>query len=73
MARLMSSSGFFTDAPALSSQQALPPHQGLQPPGNLVNRTEFEKKLQPLILRQGVGVISYHGLASGFSDRQIPH
>jgi aryl-alcohol dehydrogenase-like predicted oxidoreductase len=56
----------FADALALSSQHALPRYESLQPPYNLVSRSEFEKELQPLILQQGIGVISYYGLASGF-------
>ena len=38
----------------------------LQPRYNLYSRAEFERDLQPLCLREGIGVIPYYGLASGF-------
>ncbi len=38
----------------------------LQPHYNLVHRAEFERELQPLCLDQGIGVIPYSPLASGF-------
>ena len=38
----------------------------LQPRYNLYSRAEFERDLQPLCVREGIGVIPYYGLASGF-------
>jgi aryl-alcohol dehydrogenase-like predicted oxidoreductase len=40
-------------------------YETLQPPYNLYDRS-FEKDLQPLCVKEGIGVISYYGLASGF-------
>jgi aryl-alcohol dehydrogenase-like predicted oxidoreductase len=40
-------------------------YETLQPPYNLYDRN-FEKDLQPLCVKEGIGVISYYGLASGF-------
>jgi len=40
-------------------------YEVLQPPYNLYDRN-FEKDLQPLCLKENIGVISYYGLASGF-------
>jgi aryl-alcohol dehydrogenase-like predicted oxidoreductase len=40
-------------------------YETLQPPYNLYNRS-FEKELQPLCLKEEIGVISYFALASGF-------
>lgn len=44
----------------------LPTYQTLQPPYNLMQRTEFEGELQALCQSENIGVISYYGLASGF-------
>jgi aryl-alcohol dehydrogenase-like predicted oxidoreductase len=38
----------------------------VQPKYNLVVRDEYERELEPLCLEQGVGVIPYSSLASGF-------
>jgi aryl-alcohol dehydrogenase-like predicted oxidoreductase len=40
-------------------------YETLQPPYNLYDRS-FEKDLQPLCVKEDIGVISYYGLASGF-------
>jgi aryl-alcohol dehydrogenase-like predicted oxidoreductase len=40
--------------------------ESLQPKYNLVMRDEYERELEPLCLEQGVGVIPYSSLASGF-------
>lgn len=40
-------------------------YETLQPPYNLYDRS-FEKDLQPLCVKEGIGVISYYALASGF-------
>lgn len=41
-------------------------YECLQPKYNLVMRDEYERELEPLCLEQGVGVIPYSSLASGF-------
>jgi aryl-alcohol dehydrogenase-like predicted oxidoreductase len=41
-------------------------YECLQPKYNLVIRDEYERALEPLCLEQGVGVIPYSSLASGF-------
>lgn len=40
--------------------------ESVQPPYNLVNRGEYEGNLQALCIEQGIGVITYSSLASGF-------
>jgi aryl-alcohol dehydrogenase-like predicted oxidoreductase len=50
---------------AASAARHLPRYESLQPHYNLVER-EFEKELGPLCLKEGVGVIPYYALASGF-------
>ena len=40
--------------------------ESIQPPYNLVNRGEYEGSLEELCLEQGIGVITYSSLASGF-------
>jgi len=49
-----------------SAKLGLPRYETLQPEYNLVNRTAFEGPLQDLCVREGVSVIPYYGLASGF-------
>ena len=41
-------------------------YECLQPKYNLVIRDEYERELEPLCLEQGLGVIPYSSLASGF-------
>ena len=41
-------------------------YECLQPKYNLVIRDEYERELEPLCLEQGVGVIPYSSLGSGF-------
>ncbi|MDW2983079.1 aldo/keto reductase [Rhodanobacter sp. KK11] len=56
----------FADALAVSEQHGLPRYESLQPEYNLVSRAGYEQELEPLIRREGIGVISYYALASGF-------
>jgi aryl-alcohol dehydrogenase-like predicted oxidoreductase len=49
-----------------SEQDDYPRYQSLQPLFNLYDRADFEKELEPLCLEQGLGVICYFSLASGF-------
>jgi aryl-alcohol dehydrogenase-like predicted oxidoreductase len=53
---------------ALRSSAAfgLPRYESLQPLYNLYDRLDFEKELEPLCREQGLGVLSYFSLASGF-------
>ena len=50
----------------ISGQHGFPRYECLQSLYNLYDRTDFEKELEPLCRKQGVGVISYFSLASGF-------
>jgi len=50
----------------ISGQHGFPRYECLQPLYNLYDRAGFEKELEPLCRKQGVGVISYFSLASGF-------
>jgi aryl-alcohol dehydrogenase-like predicted oxidoreductase len=54
------------EALQVSAKKKLPRYESLQPLYNLYAREEFERDLQPLVLKEGVGVIPYYSLASGF-------
>src|SRR5262245_51302192 len=49
-----------------SSRHGYVRYECLQPKYNLVFRDEYERELEPLCLEQGVGVIPYSSLGSGF-------
>jgi len=49
-----------------SASAKLPRYESLQPLYNLVERAAYEDELEPLCRREGLGVINYFGLASGF-------
>jgi aryl-alcohol dehydrogenase-like predicted oxidoreductase len=49
-----------------SRRHSLPRYETLQPMYNLVERTPYEAELEPLCRSEGIGVISYFGLARGF-------
>ena len=49
-----------------SAAKKLPRYESLQPLYNLADRAGFEKELEPLCLKEKVGVIPYYALASGF-------
>ena len=49
-----------------SAALGLPRYETLQPLYNLVDRAAYEAELQPLCVREGLGVINYFGLARGF-------
>lgn len=51
---------------AASRRLGLPRYESLQPQYNLYDRAEFERELQPLCLREELGVINYYALAAGF-------
>lgn len=49
-----------------SQKWELPRYESLQPQYNLLDRRGFEDQLQPLCVREQVGVINYYALARGF-------
>ena len=49
-----------------SAEHGLPRYETLQPNYNLYDRADYEATLEPLCLREHLGVISYFSLASGF-------
>jgi aryl-alcohol dehydrogenase-like predicted oxidoreductase len=54
------------EALQVSRQHGLPRYECLQPHYNLYERAGYEKDLEPLCLQEGIGVIPYFALASGF-------
>lgn len=50
----------------IAKSHGLPLYQSLQPHYNLCDRAGYEAELEPLCVKEGVGVISYYSLASGF-------
>lgn len=54
------------EALAASKKHGYPRYQTLQPHYNLAERKLFEGELEDLCLKEGVGVIGYYSLASGF-------
>jgi aryl-alcohol dehydrogenase-like predicted oxidoreductase len=54
------------EALEISKQHGWPRYETLQPDYNLYDRADFEKDLEPLCLEEGLGVINYFALASGF-------
>ncbi|MBI3872636.1 MAG: aldo/keto reductase [candidate division Zixibacteria bacterium] len=55
-----------SEALRVSRDEGLPTYCCLQPLYNLYDRAEFEAQLGPLCLQEGIAVISYSSLASGF-------
>lgn len=55
-----------TEALATAQRLNLPKYQTLQPEYNLYKREGYEKELEPVVLNNGLGVINYYALASGF-------
>jgi aryl-alcohol dehydrogenase-like predicted oxidoreductase len=54
------------EALRVSAASSLPRYESLQPLYNLYDRKGFEEALEPLVLKAGIGVISYYSLAVGF-------
>jgi aryl-alcohol dehydrogenase-like predicted oxidoreductase len=50
----------------VSKKHGLPRYESLQPLYNLYDRADFETNLEAVCRENGVGVISYYSLASGF-------
>lgn len=55
-----------SEALAISAREGLPRYETLQPHYNLYSRKTFEGPLQDLAVEQGLGVITYYSLESGF-------
>lgn len=51
---------------AASAKAGIPRYETLQPNYNLADRKDFEGPLQDLCVAEGISVISYYSLASGF-------
>jgi aryl-alcohol dehydrogenase-like predicted oxidoreductase len=56
----------FAEALDTSRKHGLPRYESMQPNYNLIDRSDFESKLQGVCVKNNVGVISYFSLASGF-------
>jgi len=54
------------EALEVSKQHGLPRYECLQPHYNLYERAAYEQDLEPVCLKEGIGVIPYFALASGF-------
>jgi aryl-alcohol dehydrogenase-like predicted oxidoreductase len=51
---------------AASRKHSWPRYESVQPHYNLYERTAYETTLEPLVLREKLGVVPYYALASGF-------
>jgi aryl-alcohol dehydrogenase-like predicted oxidoreductase len=58
--------GQLGEALDVARAEGLPAYQVLQPEYNLYARSSFEGALADLSIREGLGVVSYYALASGF-------
>ena len=54
------------EAATIAKEKGLPRYESLQPHYNLMERGLFEGALEDECLKQGIGVIPYYSLASGF-------
>ncbi len=54
------------EALLLSQDRGLPRFESLQPRYNLIDREAFETSLEPVCRAEGLGVLAYSSLASGF-------
>lgn len=50
----------------ISQKQGYPRYETFQPNYNLYDRKDYEKDIEPIVTEQGLGVINYYSLASGF-------
>ncbi len=55
-----------SEALKISGERGLPRYESLQPEYNLYERAAFEEGLEPLCLKENIGVIGYFSLAAGF-------
>lgn len=58
--------GRLASALEVSRKNGYPRYECLQPQYNLCEREGFEKELEPLCMKESIGVIGYYALASGF-------
>ena len=56
----------FQEALDVSKKNNLPRYESMQPNYNLIDRADFEQKMQAVCVDNNVGVISYFSLAAGF-------
>lgn len=61
------------EALKVSADYHLPRYETLQPEYNLYDRAGYEDELEPVVQREGLGVISYYSLASGFLSGKYRH
>ncbi len=54
------------EALQVSTEHGYGCYESLQPPYKLVNRADYEREIEALCLQEGLGVIPYSSLASGF-------
>ena len=54
------------EALRLAAERGLPRYETMQPEYNLYDRAKFDGALRDLCIHEGLGVITYYGLASGF-------
>jgi aryl-alcohol dehydrogenase-like predicted oxidoreductase len=68
--RVLGASNFTADrlaeSLAVSRAKGYPRYESLQPNYNLYDRADYESQLEPLCVKEGLGVIPYFALASGF-------
>jgi aryl-alcohol dehydrogenase-like predicted oxidoreductase len=55
-----------SEAVETSKEKALVRYESLQPLFNLYDREQYERELEPVCQREGIGVIPYFSLAAGF-------
>ena len=55
-----------TESLKVAKEKGLPRYETLQPQYNLYDRADFDGPLRDLAMREGIGVITYYSLASGF-------
>ncbi|MGH9523472.1 MAG: aldo/keto reductase [Terriglobales bacterium] len=54
------------EALAISREHRWPRYESLQPNYNLYDRADYERELEPVCMKEGIGVIPYFSLAAGF-------
>ncbi len=54
------------DALTVAKREGLPAYQVLQPEYNLYDRSSYDGALRDLCIKEGLGVVTYYSLASGF-------
>ena len=60
------------DAIRISDRHGWPRYQSLQPLYNLYDRSDYESDWEPVCVKNGIGVITYFSLASGFLTGKYP-